>query len=92
MAPPSIVSKRVRAIHAALIEAGWAGKKLPKEELERYLAKELGMSLPSIRMHVDQGRVLGLWDLIDQRPKPGALLVHPPEVPEVRDGMRVINA
>jgi hypothetical protein len=90
--PPAIVSKRVRELHAALVEAGWQNKKLPKEELERYLARQMGLSLPNIRVHIDMGRVLGLWSLIDQRPKPGALLVLPQDVSEVRDGMDSVHA
>lgn len=92
MAPPAIASKRVRDIHSALVAAGWANKKLPKIELERYLARDLGMSLPNIRVHIDMGRVLGLWSLVDQRPKPGALLVHPEQIREVGGGAGNVHA
>lgn len=72
-----IVSKRVAAIHVALIDAGWGGKKLDRDVMEAYLARELGLSLPNIRVHIDMGRALGLWQLVDRRPRPGALLVLP---------------
>lgn len=90
--PPAIVSRRVRDLHAALVAAGWENKKLPKDELERYLARELNMSLPNIRVHIDTGRLLGLWSLIDQRPKPGALLVHAQDVGKVGNGSGHVHA
>lgn len=92
MAPPSIVNLRVREIHAALLEAGWANKKFPRDEMEKYLAQELGMSLPNIRAHIDMGRALGLWQILDRRPRPGALLVLPAQAAEVRDNVAVVDA
>lgn len=92
MAPPALVSRRVRELHSALVAAGWGDRELPKEDLERYLAVELGMSLPNVRVHLDQGRVLGLWSLIDRRPKPGALRVHRQPFGEERRGMGDVHA
>lgn len=88
-----VVGKRVRAIHAALIAAGWEGRKLPRETMEAYLARELDLSLPNIRVHIDLGRMLGLWSLVDRRPRPGLLLIHAAESPsEVVDRAAVVDA
>lgn len=90
--PPAIVSKRVRDLHAALTAAGWTNKKLPREEVERYLAAKLGLSLAMIRVHIDTGRVLGLWSLVDRRPRPTLLLVHPENPPEVGGRVGEVHA
>lgn len=92
MAPPSMVMLRLRDIHAALVQAGWVGKKFPREEMEAYLTQELGMSLPNVRVHIDQGRAMGLWSLIDRRPRPGALLVLAPKTEEVSAGVTDVHA
>lgn len=75
----------MREIHAALIEAGWSNKKFPRDEMEAYLAQDMGLSLSNIRVYIDTGRVLGLWQVVDRRPRPGALIIQPAKPIETAD-------
>lgn len=79
MARHQLVSKRVAAIHAAAVRAGFAGKRIPRAMIEdRLLVQRLGMSRPNAKVHIDQGRSMGLWELVSCNPKPSALIIQPP--------------
>lgn len=80
MPAPQVVSKRVQAIHRAMLDAGLAGKRILRRDVEYYLASDLGMGPDNIRVHIDHGRTLRLWDIIDRRPRPSLLIVHPPKL------------
>lgn len=73
MVAPNIINQRVRAIHAALLDAGWGGKRLPKRIFEQFLAQELGLAAGNTYFHVKTGDSLGLWRFVDARPNPGYL-------------------
>lgn len=78
MPPQPIISKRVGTVHAAMIDAGWQGKEMKRHHLEAFLARHYGLSAASVRLHIDTGRILGLWRPISKRPDPGTILVLPP--------------
>lgn len=61
MAPPQVVSVRARALHAALLEAGLAGQRVPTSDVRQFLATRLGLSRPAIAHHIAAGQDLGLW-------------------------------
>lgn len=82
MPAPPIIGKRVRAIHAALVEAGWVGDYVPRSELEMFMAQRMDMNPENIRRHIDMGRMLGLWQLVDRRPRATLLKVLPPSLAE----------
>lgn len=90
MPAPSTITARVEEIHAALLEAGWAGKRLPKKTMETYMARELGLSLSVTRYYFQTGERLGLWTFFDL-PNSRSLVIQQRR-PEEIHSPNVINA
>lgn len=91
--PPPLVVPRCREVHAVLVEEGWIGKTIKRPDFDRLFTVATGLSIASTRVHVETGRLLGLWDLLPHiGPRPGGVRVLPPQPTEPRDESLSIHA
>lgn len=80
MAPPNTTIPRVEAIHAALVDAGWAGKKISRTDFDTVLAMHIpGTGTWTISRYVETGRIMGLWLVTGGGPRRGSLRVLTPK-------------
>lgn len=79
MAPPNMVLLKLRAVHAAAIQAGLGGQKIEKRAFERIIAPRLGLTTPALKRWIETGTVHGLWEPVKDGSKKGALRILEPK-------------
>lgn len=82
MAAPNTTIDKARAIHAALVEAGYAGEKIKRPDFESAVAVHVQVTEQPLRRLVEAGRLLGLWALVNGGPRRGSIRVLLPQSAE----------